>query len=355
MFNTILIRNASILNLETEAKTINDIYIENGYIKELSNNINRKSELELDANGYIVTPGLVDSHTHGFYGCGDFFGIDPHIYHLPAGVTYVIDQGSAGADCYELYRKVVLARNSIRSKAFLNCARSGMPVSSLTGPGELVNPDALDRDAFVTMYEKHRDELLGIKIRVTPNICPTNPKPFIQKALDIANELEIPLCIHPNQALMDGDELLNMLRPGDIMTHTYHRSKAGILDENGKDTGVDPFMASFPHLIDVGVMGHCIHGTEKIREDRFFQYIAAAADIGGNTAALKNIFQHRAVLRHIAGRHGNITEAVLTASHQTKDLRRHRLHFSKGRTCLIDLNLLGFLIPRLIGTEEMLL
>lgn len=39
---------------------------------------------------------------------------------------------------------------------------------------------------------------------------------------------------------------------------TYVRT--GILDENGKDTGIDPFMASFPHLIDVGVMGHCIHG-----------------------------------------------------------------------------------------------
>ena len=36
--------------------------------------------------------------------------------------------------------------------------------------------------------------------------------------------------------------------------------RTGILDEKGKDTGVDPFMASFPHLIDVGVMGHCIHG-----------------------------------------------------------------------------------------------
>ena len=36
--------------------------------------------------------------------------------------------------------------------------------------------------------------------------------------------------------------------------------RTGILDENGKDTGVDPFMASYPHLIDVGVMGHCIHG-----------------------------------------------------------------------------------------------
>lgn len=44
----------------------------------------------------------------------------------------------------------------------------------------------------------------------------------------------------------------------DTETGAYVRT--GIIDEDGKDTGVDPFMASFPHLIDVGVMGHCIHG-----------------------------------------------------------------------------------------------
>lgn len=44
----------------------------------------------------------------------------------------------------------------------------------------------------------------------------------------------------------------------DTVTGAYIRT--GILDENGKDTGVDPFMASYPHLIDVGIMGHCIHG-----------------------------------------------------------------------------------------------
>ena len=44
----------------------------------------------------------------------------------------------------------------------------------------------------------------------------------------------------------------------DTETGAYVRT--GVLDENGRDTGVDPFMASFPHLIDVGVMGHCIHG-----------------------------------------------------------------------------------------------
>lgn len=44
----------------------------------------------------------------------------------------------------------------------------------------------------------------------------------------------------------------------DTRTGAYMRT--GILDENGRDTGVDPFMASYPHLIDVGIMGHCIHG-----------------------------------------------------------------------------------------------
>ncbi len=54
------------------------------------------------------------------------------------------------------------------------------------------------------------------------------------------------------------DEKFHFKSAFDTETGAYVRT--GILDENGKDTGVDPFMASFPHLIDVGVMGHCIHG-----------------------------------------------------------------------------------------------
>ena len=39
--------------------------------------------------------------------------------------------------------------------------------------------------------------------------------------------------------------------------------RTGILVE-GKDTGEDPFMASFPELLDVGIMGHCIHGRKGL-------------------------------------------------------------------------------------------
>lgn len=48
----------------------------------------------------------------------------------------------------------------------------------------------------------------------------------------------------------------------DSDTGSYLRS--GVIDDNGCDTGVDPFMASFPHLIDVGVMGHCAHGVSGL-------------------------------------------------------------------------------------------
>ena len=53
------------------------------------------------------------------------------------------------------------------------------------------------------------------------------------------------------------DKKYHFVSAFDPKTGAYVRS--GIL-KDGKDTGKDPFMASFPHLIDVGVMGHCLHG-----------------------------------------------------------------------------------------------
>ena len=43
-------------------------------------------------------------------------------------------------------------------------------------------------------------------------------------------------------------------------TETGFYTRTGVLDDSGRDTGIDPFMASFPELIDIGIMGHCIHG-----------------------------------------------------------------------------------------------
>ena len=43
----------------------------------------------------------------------------------------------------------------------------------------------------------------------------------------------------------------------DETTGRYIRT--GII-KDGKDTGIDPFKASYPELLDIGIMGHCKHG-----------------------------------------------------------------------------------------------
>ena len=53
----------------------------------------------------------------------------------------------------------------------------------------------------------------------------------------------------------------NFISLFDENTGFYMRS--GVL-ENGKDTGRDPFMAEFPELLDVGIMGHCRHGRSGL-------------------------------------------------------------------------------------------
>ena len=45
-----------------------------------------------------------------------------------------------------------------------------------------------------------------------------------------------------------------------FITETGAYIRSGVIDKDGKETKEDPFMGSFPNLIDVGVMGHCIHG-----------------------------------------------------------------------------------------------
>jgi radical SAM protein with 4Fe4S-binding SPASM domain len=40
--------------------------------------------------------------------------------------------------------------------------------------------------------------------------------------------------------------------------------RSNVYDEDMKDTGIDPFMGSFPELLDVGIMGSCAHGKSGL-------------------------------------------------------------------------------------------
>jgi dihydroorotase len=113
MLSSYLFKNANILDVYTGKYDKKDILVEDRVITQIGDAINKKTQAVIDAQGLVVTPGWMDTHAHLYYD-HDCIGIDPQIYWVAEGVTYGIDQGSAGADNYENYREYVLYNTDIK-------------------------------------------------------------------------------------------------------------------------------------------------------------------------------------------------------------------------------------------------
>jgi hypothetical protein len=69
----------------------------------------------VDATGQIVTPGLVDLHTHVYWGV-TYWGVEPDPIAARTGVTTWLDAGSAGAYSFPGFREYVVARSRGRPR-----------------------------------------------------------------------------------------------------------------------------------------------------------------------------------------------------------------------------------------------
>ncbi len=183
----------------------------------------------IDASGKIVTPGLVDLHTHVFHGCS-YWGIRPDPVASRSGVTTWIDAGSAGAMTLEGFREYIVKPAESRIYAFLNISYIG-----LVGPDhELMNLNYADVDVFRRIYDLNRDLVLGVKVRMmSSTVGEQGIKPLAQ-ARRAADECAIPMMMHIGYAPPSIDECLPFLKQGDILTHCFTGFDMRILDEDGK-------------------------------------------------------------------------------------------------------------------------
>ncbi len=175
----------------------------------------------IDAGGRLVLPGLIDLHAH-VYPYGSAIGIPADESVAFTGVTTVVSAGDAGANNVAALARHVAAQTRTRMYAFVHIANMGLAAFPVA---ELYNIDFAQVDACAKAIAENPDFVLGAKVRMSENVIAKHGLEPLRRAILACERSGRPakVMVHiggvETPALMS--EILDILRPGDILTHAY--------------------------------------------------------------------------------------------------------------------------------------
>ncbi len=244
-----LIKGGTVIDPAQDLHAVRDVALAGGRVAAVDDEIYEETaQTVIDAAGYLVTPGLIDLHVHVWWGVSHY-GVEPDPTCLARGVTTVYDTGSSGADTFPGFKKYVIDASATRVKAFLHVSSQGL---LSPGIGELTDLRFADVSRAVRMCEEHKDDIAGVKIRMTRSLVGENGKEGLKRARQVCDATGLPLMIHPNASPVSFEDMMDELRPGDIVTHCFHQSDTGILDDSGAVRPAARRAAQNGILFDVG-------------------------------------------------------------------------------------------------------
>jgi dihydroorotase len=245
-----------------------DVAIKRDRIAAVDRDIPAESAFRvIDAGGQYVTPGLIDLHTHVYHRV-TFWGIDPDPVAARSGVTTWLDVGSAGAYNWPGFREYIVKPSDVRIYGLLNISAIGLTAMT----GELANLDYCDVDLCCKLIDLHRDLLLGVKARIDRNTVRSNGLEPLRRARAAADRCELPLMVHIGIGPPAIAEVLELMRPGDILTHCFTGNSMRIIDGHGR------LLDDARRAWDAGVIMDIGHGAGS------FSFETAEALIGAGCA-----------------------------------------------------------------------
>ena len=218
MSPTLLLYGGEILDPETGTVRRADVTIEGGQIHSVGPGLRESGAVtEIDVSGLLVTPGLVDLHSHVF--AGQDLGIDPNVVGPMSGTTTFVDAGSAGGHIFEAFRIGTISTATPRILAFLNIASIGTTSTELAG--ELEHAPYSNEDVCVACAEKHSDTIVGVKVRASGDVVGPNGIEPVRRARRSADRLGSRVMVHISPPPPEIDTILFHMRGDDILTHCF--------------------------------------------------------------------------------------------------------------------------------------
>jgi dihydroorotase len=233
------------------------LFVQDGKVAEIASPDDpRQAVSTIECDGALVVPGLVDFHTHCYWG-GTALGVNADKIGPATGVTTWIDTGSAGAGNFEGFYHHVIRRAAVRIVPFIHISHIGLTAGAgLYVPvGELFDFRYASFHETVRVASAYASVIAGVKVRASVNATGPHSLDALRLARHAADVLETRLMVHVGPPPPFIEDVLEHVRPGDIVTHCYTPYHGGILDGRGRVKDV------VRHARDQGVLFDVGHGS----------------------------------------------------------------------------------------------
>ena len=218
----LLVKGGDVLDPSQSLRGRRDIGIRFGVIEAVEPDIAEARALRvINASGKLVTPGLVDLHSH-VYPYGSAIGLPADESVVNQCATTCVSAGDAGANNFAAFRRFIVGQTRTRLYAFVHIANIGLTPFPIA---ELYNIDFAQVDACAKTIGENSDIALGAKVRMSENVIAKHGTEPLKRAILACEQSGTPAKIMchiggvETGALMS--QILDLLRPGDILTHAY--------------------------------------------------------------------------------------------------------------------------------------
>lgn len=219
----LILRGARVIDPSQNIDRVTDVRFTNGKVAAIGDVLAGDAQTEVrDLKGKVVTPGLIDLHTHVYWG-GTAIGVDAVQLARTSATATFVDAGTAGPGNFPGFRKhVIEPAMPVRILPLINLSFAGIfAFSGTVMVGECEDLRLLDMRECLRVAQDNLDLIVGVKVRVGRGASGKSGIGPMDMALEVAEELGLPLMAHLDHPPPSRLEVMSRLRKGDILTHCF--------------------------------------------------------------------------------------------------------------------------------------